>query len=131
MMKIEMTIGVLIALLVIGIYALILVKAHWSVRIIVTILVIAGVIRVTAWYSATSERNRVWQRSVRPLNVAIIPGMQAELQRGNTSEVSAVLSRLGGNALLAETFFGRTNYPDFEDLFKPLEPMSSASGTKQ
>ena len=47
----------LIVLVPVGTYALILIKAHWSVRIVVSALLLIGSIKVTAWGTATRERN--------------------------------------------------------------------------
>ena len=127
-----MIIGTLIGFVMVVAYALILIKAHWSVRIVVSALLIIGSIRLTALWTATRERNTIWNRSGRPLGIIFTIAQQDYLRRGRTNEVDSMLSRLNEGDLLSGTFFGRTNYPvDYDDLFKPLNTMNSASRGRQ
>jgi hypothetical protein len=125
-------IATLIGFVMVGAYALILIKAHWSVRIVVSALLIVGSIRVTALWTATRERNAIWNRSARPLGNIFTVAQQDYLRLGRTNEVDSMLSRLNEGGLLFGTFFGRTNYPvDYDDLFRPLNRTNSVSGGRQ
>jgi hypothetical protein len=125
-------IATLVGLVVVATYVLILIKAHWSVRVVVSVLLILGSIRATAWWTATSERNKIWNRSARPLGNIFTVAQQDYLRRGRTNEVDSMLSRLNEGGLLFGTFVGRTNYPDdYDDLFKPLSATNSVSGGRR
>jgi hypothetical protein len=120
-------IALVIGLLLAGIYVLILIKAHWTVRVLVSALILVGSIKLTAWRTTTTERNKIWNRSIRPLGNIFTIAQQHYLEKGHTVEVNSMLSRLNEGGLLSETFFGRTNYPDYDALFKPLKNTNTES----
>ena len=131
-MRMILIIPILIGLATVVAYALILIKAHWSVRIIASALLSIGSITLTALWTATRERNAIWNRSARPLGIIFTIAQQNYLRLGRTNEVDSMFSRLHEGGLLVETFYGRTNYPaDYDDLFKPLHTTNSASGGRQ
>lgn len=104
------------ALLIVG-YSLVLIKAPAIVRVVVSLLLIAATIRITASISAARERNEIWNRCARPLGNVFSLG-RYYLEINEPIKVDAMLSNLNEGRLLYGTFFGRTNYPDYETIFE-------------
>lgn len=115
----------IIGLVLIAGYPLVLTKAHPAIRVAVSLILIAACIKLTASLSAARERNEIWNRSARPLRNIFSLG-QNHLKEGHPEKVDAMLSRLNEGGLLFGTFFGKTNYPDYDEIFEPIQGNESA-----
>ena len=116
----NIVIPALIAGLLISGYSLVLIKAPAIVRVVVSLLLVAATIKISASISATRERNEIWNRCARPLGNVFSLGRHY-LEKNEPAKVDAMLSNLNEGGLLFGTFFGRTNYPDYETIFEPAK----------